>query len=248
MGESLSHGIIAFFFPIAWAIILYPICKKFHFTWIKTIFVVLACSVIAMVLKEYFDPKVSVNDIVSDILGIFFGTAFLAALFVWGGKEMSKLAVGAFQIAGRVSLRDLMSVSLSMEERAVAFFEEASNRLTDERAKELCKTLAREEQEEIDELRSILEQWPKKSPERDFIMALEEKITAQGLYVKPLFTVATREEVLEYAIDMKKLTQDFYSSFKDYFPRYWKREKVRELVEHHKEREEQLKDVLRNLD
>lgn len=230
MSSSISHGIIAFLMPLGWAIIIYPLCRRYHLPWVKTFLLILGVSFLSMLIKELFDAYISVNDIVADIIGLFFGAVSLSALLIWGGKGVSGLAVGTFQMRGQVSLRDFLSVVLTMEERAVLFFEEAFRRLTDERSKDLCLELAGEEKKHVDVLKTSLSQWNYKTPEEEFARALEEKMNEQGLYIKPLLTGALPVDVLEYAVEMNGITQDLYSAFMRYFPMDWKREKINELL------------------
>ena len=247
MQEGLSHVAVSFFMPIAWAIILYPICRRYHLTWVKTIFFVLMGSFVAMVIKEFFDKKISVNDIAADVAGLFFGVAFLSAVFTWGGKQISKLAVGVFQVKEEVSLWDFLTVIFRMEQRAAAFFEEASKRLSHQRSRELCSELADEERKQADLINAKLSEWTHKAFDESILDTLEEMIVSQGIYTKPILSGASEKDILEYAIEMKSLIQDLYSSFIRSFPFVHVKEQLRKLLEYQRDQKEQLKGMLSTL-
>ncbi len=247
MPDGLPHVIVAFVIPLAWAVILYPFCRKYHLTWVKTMIFVIVASLVAMALKEIVDDKVSVNDIAADIVGLFLGIAVLGAVFMWGGKWMSKVAVGVFRLKGEVSLRDILQVALRLEERAAIFFEEASRRLSDEAAKELCASMALKERAEAEQLSVMVSKWNLKASDGAAINTLEEQTIAHGLYTRPFLTQATKRDVLEYAIEMKKLTGDLYARFINYFPLEWKKEILEDLTEKQRNMEKELKNALVNL-
>jgi len=87
---TLNHGIISLFIPIAWVIILYPFYTKyrFHMTWV--IILAAALSLVAMILKEFYDVDASINDIIADILGIFFGTGLAVGVLHVGERYFGK--------------------------------------------------------------------------------------------------------------------------------------------------------------
>ncbi|MDP8298728.1 MAG: hypothetical protein P9L88_02320 [Candidatus Tantalella remota] len=247
MPDSLPHGIIAFIIPIAWAVILYPFCRKYRLTWIRTLVFVIVASVVAMALKEIVDDKVSVNDIAADLVGLFLGVASLSAILIWGGKRMSKIAVGVFRLKGEVSLRDVLYVALRLEERAAVFVEEAALRLSDEASKKLCSKLALKEHADAEQLSVMVSKWKLKASDGSAINTLEEQTIAHGLYTCPFLTQATEKDILEYAIEMKKLTGDLYGCFINYFPLEWKREILEDLTEKQRNMKKELKDTLANL-
>ena len=161
----------------------------------------------------------------------------LSAALSLGDKELWRHII---QPKETVSLRALLAAGVKMEERGVAFFEDASSRLTDPRAKQLCATLSGEEREHAVNINRILARWHPRVPDPDFLTSAEEEIVRHGIHTHPISTEATQADILKYAIELEQHMQEFYISFEDSFPDEWRASKLEKQVEAERIHEKKL--------
>lgn len=226
---SIAHGIISFIVPFAWAIILYPYCRLFHKDWEKMLFFVVGLSLVSMVAKEYFDSGVSVNDIVADILGIFFGTALLALFFRLKDKNLSKnVFVSVFQ--QEFSLHGMLMIAQKIEERASVFYEEAGGIADFTPLKDLFKEISMEKRERYHGITAIINKWLPKEPNKDFYLWVEKEFRKHYTFAEHFCSADRSVDILKYAIKQEKNMKEFYRAFKQIFPRKWGRSYVQWLV------------------
>lgn len=160
---TLNHGIISLFIPVAWVIILYPFYTKYRFdiTWI--IILAAGLSLVAIILKELFDADASINDIVADILGIFFGTGLAVGLLHVGERffgidgssdSFSRIQPDSAETetmdrSGSLHLGDALSIGVIITELGCRFYSEANENIEDVRIQRLFKTLFEEKKDTV---------------------------------------------------------------------------------------------------
>lgn len=242
---SFAHLIVAFFVPAAWAIILYPYCRAYHKSWLRLLILAIIFSFIAMVMKERFDATISVDDIVADMLGLFFGMALVAAIFSRGNMRFLKEGVVSDE---KVSLRTLLSIAARIEEQSAVFYEKAALKMSDAGARELSLKISVEEKKHADRITAVLNGWLPALPDPDFIKQVHEAASRHGIYNGPFPHDISDQELLQYAIDHEIKMAGFYGSFKGIFPDEWRKSYVQELVLAEWEHERKLLAALRQLD
>ena len=160
---TLSHGIISLFIPVAWVIILYPFYTKYRFEMTRIIILTAGLSLVAIILKELFDVDASINDIVADILGIFFGTGIAVGLLHVGerffGIDGSSDSFSRIQPdsaeretidhSGSLHLSDALSIGVILTELGCRFYSEANENIEDVRIQRLLKTLFDEKKDTV---------------------------------------------------------------------------------------------------
>ena len=66
--EHLPHLLISMAVPMALMVILYPFARLLGKHWISVLILSVLLSAIVVILKEFWDSQVSVNDIIADVL------------------------------------------------------------------------------------------------------------------------------------------------------------------------------------
>lgn len=244
MNDTLAHGIVAFFTPIAWALILYPYSRYRKNAWKRMITLSIIFSFLVMIVKEIFDNNISGMDVMADILGLFFGVACISILFSLGNKMLSKAALG---LERHISLRDLLVAAVSIERRGVKFYEDAAKQVRNLKANELCLTLAKEEALHAKNIAALLNRWLTKAPDPDFLVWVEEEAMCYNIFRQPIAQTASEQEIILYAIAQEKNSYAFYASFRDYFPDTWKRIHIDTLMQAEKDHEIRLAKLLKEL-
>ena len=237
IGPHLTHAMVAFFMPWMWAVILYPFFRIYHKDWRKMLVLAFGFSFAVIVVKERLDFYLAGEDVVSGFLGLFLGTAGVAAIFIVAGARLSKESLATVR---RNSLRGLLMLAIRIEEQARCFYMNAAQIFTDTRAKELAVALALEEDKHADLIRAILDRWLPKAPHPDLVTWVEQELARHDIFAHGPQPGAPVEEVLQYAIGQEVKMAAFYMSFKDAFPIEWKRRYVQFLIDQEHMHEKKL--------
>lgn len=261
------HGLIAFFIPFGWAVILYPFYIRNRENWEKLLIAVVVLSFLVMVVKELFDPEISVNDIVADILGLFFGTSIVSSAFHLGSKLPSKQNKHLKQKIlkeyneikqyvkkmgnvnqRQISLRNVVAIGIKIQEKGVTLYEVITKKTSDPKKRELFSMLAKEKREDAKKLNILLSRWSPKVPDPDFLEWMDKEIDHQEIFISNTLIDSSEQEILEYAIKQEDNISSLFSSFKKNFPKYsWKMTQLESLILAVKENRDKLDQRLAQL-
>lgn len=241
---TLYHAIVSLLIPLGWAIILYPFYLRKSEEWKKTLLFVVVLSFMTMFVKEFIDSEFSINDVVANLLGLFFGTAIVLALFRlkqnWSSRRetdvdsLDESVDGGIEFRGgiqgdepddrdRISLRDLVALGVNIQEKGVSLYDGAVKGLNNPKAQELCIRLAQEKREEEDKLRRLLFRWPHKVKDADFFRKMEIEIKDREIFAMHLLEDSIESDLLNYAIQQEGKISDLFSGFKRSFEKEpWK--------------------------
>lgn len=245
MEDYFLHFWTAWTIPIGWFLIVYPFARYFGRYWRTSVVIACVVSFILMVGKEFVDSEFSVNDVVSDFLGVFFGTASLSFLFANLEKPMTMEARELTSLLQRkVSLRDLLAVGARLEERGKQFYLKAASVLTDPEAIVICELLAKQEMSHQDRISSILKHWVHREPDHEFLKAVENIVQTLHIFSDDPPAGAFTEDILKIALANENKTRQFYESFKKHFDEPWKIKYLEEMISDEKGHEEILEQLL----
>lgn len=266
--QTFAHGLFAFFVPIAWAAIIYPICRKYKKNWIVLLVVSVVLSLLAMVVKEFFDDHISINDIVADILGIFFGSAVVALTFLYESQPLESekdlcerpsvpqkkakreetyvFSPNHYPLANRkVSLRILLSMGVKVELRGEAYYRRASRKVSNPEVKIIFAKLAAEQKEQARGIQNILEKWLPRPLDPNFANWFDLEIIRHDIFTTEPTEEVTEREALEYAIRSAMKIRGLYRIFMNCFPEEWKKLSLEELINEKDRHAEMLREELK---
>lgn len=226
----MVHFVFAFFIPLGWAAILYPYSRYYRKDWKKMFIYMVALTCVIVVIKELLDlpERLTLNDIVSDLLGIFLGSAMVMALFLVMNRPFSKKA----SIFGEnVSLSAILAVAKELEERAESFYRNLAKYIPDPDARNICLEVASEEKRHAAVIDSVSSRWLPVAPDPRLRAWVEEKVSRLNMFVFdfPVEDISAKR-MLDYAIAQENKTQDIYLSFKRAFPG-WKNVYIQMLID-----------------
>lgn len=260
---TLYHAIVSLFIPLGWATILYPFYLRKGEKWKKTLLFVIVLSFMTMVVKELIDAEFSVNDVVANILGLFFGTAIVSTLFHFKEKVSSKqnkhksssgdiekkdnetekhFQGDKIEDQKLVSLRNLVALGAKIHEKGVSLYDGIFEGLSDPKVQELCVRLAQDKREEADKLRRLLFRWPHKVIDVEFFKEMEEEIKDREIYNMHILVDSTERDLLNYAIKQEEKISSLFSSFKGSFLKDpWKMKQLEIFIKSINDYKERLK-------
>lgn len=216
--QELLHLVIAFFVPIAWTLILYPFYRSRKGSRLLLILSAAVFSALVMVIKELAEHsvKITANQIIADVAGIFFGMAAVSAVFFLRGRRFTQKA----RILGReMSIQDVLTLAREVETRSEDFYMGASRMIKDASAADLCVLIAGEERKHREIVDTMLSKLLPASQGAEFAKWAAARIAGYGIFVFDFSAESvTPEGLLRYAIAQEKRTQDLYISFKKAFP------------------------------
>lgn len=216
----LFHFFFALLIPPAWLLILSPFGKLFSHSWPKLLFWVLLFSLLVICSKELFDLKISINEIVSDVLGLFLGTAIISLRFLRRRKILKR--VGDREVLGKtISLRSTMQLIESVERRSAYFYAEASRQIKDPKASRACKYSARDSLKYANRIAYTLSSWKKQNWENDFSKSLEKAFSADQIFSLNFSPSNSAKEVLQIALLHERAKLSLFSKFQGAFRELW---------------------------
>jgi len=228
--KNLIHFLFALFIPAGWSIILYPYCRAHRKDWKRMLVYAVFLSAGVIFIKEMLDlpEKLTLNDVVADMLGLFFGLAFVALVFVIKGKAFAKKV----HIFDRdVSISNILAVANKLELQASYFYNNTAGYILDPKAKKLCLQMAAEEKRHAAIIDLIMERWLPPLPDNELKDWVDRLMVEFNMFIFD-FPVerASPVEILNYAVMQEKKTQDIYRSFRDAFPG-WKDRYIQMLID-----------------
>ncbi|MDD3087305.1 MAG: hypothetical protein PHP89_01930 [Candidatus Omnitrophica bacterium] len=247
--------VIALFVSLGWAVILYPLMRRLKRSWPFLLVAVALLSLSLFILKEVMDQVTPFGDeLAAYLLGIFFALAILSALFNFKNKLLYITAavnylfkpvqdtvnVNSLKSARnedsfvkapkKIHLRQLLEAGILIEEKGREFYNRLAEKSTDQKVKDLCFSLSREEVEHKIFMEKILYKWLPLPLTAEALRLIEEEMKRWGIYLNPPGIDATEEDMAKYAIDQEVKMANFYLSFEKSFPQAWKRMNIRLLV------------------
>ena len=238
--------------PLGWAVILYPLMRKFKKAWPFLLALAILLSFALLVAKEIIDPLAPIFDeIFVYFLGIFSGSVILSLLFNFRNKWLTVMPKGA-EFSGptkdnlpyaiskedpplrlnkkRLRLRHILKAGIFMEEQGEFFYNRLAEKVTDAKVKNLCHRLAQDEIRHKRLLEDTLLRWLPLPFNRGSLRLFEEELKSRGIFLNPPSADSAEEEMVKYAIGQEEKSADFYLSFERYFPDAWKRMHIQMLV------------------
>ncbi|MFC1808764.1 ferritin family protein [Candidatus Omnitrophota bacterium] len=265
MGNNvLNNTIIAFLMPGIVALIIYPIARRKKLSWVIFLITLLCLSLGAVIIKELINPDCTRDTVIADVASLFLGVGCVGALFYNKNKDFAKDShidhksqednslLSAFVAATRqggmkVSLRELLNVSLTIEKRGEDFYRKASNVVSDPNVRELCRRLSYFEARHAEKIAAVLNQWLPRAPRPRFVEWTEKYIKKHTLFMESFNTTTAITDVLKSAIATEEITQKFYTSLKHSFPDFWKRQHLEYLIQEEAEHREMLTTLLEKI-
>jgi rubrerythrin len=238
--------IVAFFIPVGWAIILYPLMRKRRKAWPVLLIIAILLSFSMLVIKEIMDKVTPIFDeLIAYILGIFFSIAALSLLFNFNSKWLTALPKDdtffrEHKIKGPVHLRHLLQIGILIEDEGRDFYTRLAEKATNVDVKNLCHKLAQDEVRHKNFIENILYRWLPLPIDKQSLALFRQELKDKGIFLNPPPLDSTEEDMLKYAIEQEKKTIDFYLTFEKVFPQAWKRIYVEKLVMEEKAHVNQL--------
>jgi rubrerythrin len=227
--SNLAHFYFSLLIPIGWAGVLYPFARTIFRRWpwhFGTIFVL---SLAVICGKEFMDSRPSVNDIVSDILGFFLGTALIHFQLFRRLRVLRRAKER--EVEGRtVSLRGTMALVESLENRSARFYEQAENLLPNARAAALCGLLARDARNRAAKVRFVLSNWIT-ARETETLSEVERAFSDEQIFSLAFPFSSTSKDVLNLAIEHERKKYSLLKRLESAFQQEWKLMHMRLLRE-----------------
>lgn len=247
--------IVAFFIPLGWAAILYPLIRKFKKSWPVLVIAATLLSFGLLIFKEITEEGFYIsNKIIAYLLGIFFGGAVLSLLFIFKNRwlqtppeieyPVSTPEGGKFGGPSKETSRDtpplhrykdlhmryVFYAAILMEEQGKYFYDMLAKKVADLNTKDLCLRLARDEVNHKVFVEKNLYQWLPLPPEKKTLALLDQEIKRWNIYLDLPDINSTEEYMARYAVEQEIKMADFYLSFKSYFSDAWKKMNIETLV------------------
>lgn len=244
--------VIALFVSLGWAVILYPLMRRLKRSWPFLLVAVALLSLSLFILKEVMDQLTPFGDeLAAYLLGIFFALAILSVWFNSKNKlfylaaavnslikPMQDTTTGSLlkdsqnkdSVVKKIHLRQLLEAGILIEDKGREFYNRLAEKSVDQKVKDLCFSLAREEGEHRDFIEKILYKWLPLPLTAEALRLIEEEMKRWGIYLNPPGIDATEEDMAKYVIDQEVKMANFYLSFEKSFPQAWKRMNIRLLV------------------
>jgi rubrerythrin len=130
----------------------------------------------------------------------------------------------------KIHLRHILEIGISIEERGKLFYEQLAVRAKNEKTKNLCLNIAKDELAHKEFIKSILDKWLPLEMDSAAFLELNKFIDRFNIYRNPPADTATEHEMIKYAIGEEYKTAEFYLSFESMFPESWKKMNLERLV------------------
>jgi len=238
--SALSQGLFAFAVAVAWALILYPLFKFYHKDWRGLVAAVICLSLASIYAKDKFGLVITRTT--AGLIGLFLATAVIVFLFAKNDSRFSKQAA---VFKKDFSLRGFLTAAQRIEELAVGFYTNAARNMHDPRASALCLQIAHNERAHVDNIDSLLAQWPPKPLDHSFLEWVDKELYRHNIFTVTVAGNASEKQVLAHAIEQHRKIGDFYLDCSAAFPEAWKRDNIQKLVDAEREYETRLHAMLK---
>jgi len=146
--DLFVKGAVAFIIPLGWAIIFYPLMRRFRGAWPLLVIAATLLSFFVFVLKEIMDTVTPIFDeIVTYALGIFLGSAALSFLFNFKSGWLktvpeTELFFSNYKIGKGIHMRHIFQAAILIEEQGKEFYNKLAEKTSSIKVKEICSQLA----------------------------------------------------------------------------------------------------------
>ncbi len=219
--SNFFHFFVAFFIPLGWGVIFFPIRKKIFRSSTHLLQWILGISLVCVCAKEFFDSAPSVNDLVSDLLGYFFGVAFLFSTFHWRARRIDRAVERTIENQS-MSLRTTLKFVERIERKSGDFYSSYAKKLRDIRASAICELLARDSYARANKTYYLLSSWKKKEEPLGFFEAMEKQFLGDETFALAIQEHYRPEQVMERALLFEKTKLLALTKFESAFAEDWK--------------------------
>lgn len=245
--------LIGMIIPLGWGAIAYPAVRRSGRSSLTLVAIVSTLSLATLVIRELLSRYVPFSEEYIDyILGIFFGVAGISLVFNLKSKKLNKtsiteMTVNNAKLGGRVRMRYIFQAAVLVEEHGKEFYQRLSETTNNPNVKNLCITLAENEDNHRKVFEEYLSRWLPKPTDQETLNKLVDDIRKKGLFMNPPPPGTNEKEMIIYAIEQEKLLVNFYESFEQAFPSEWKKIQINKLVEQEKTHVTELEKILATL-
>lgn len=239
--DLTAKAIVAALIPLGWAVILYPLMRKFRRAWTILLVTATLLSLTLFVIKEIMDKVTPVFDeIVAYTLGIFFGGAILSLFFNFKSRWLKTLPKKGvlfqnLKVKKNIHLRHLLRMGIQIEQQGEDFYDKLAEKAENLNVKHLCRKLAIDEARHRLFIEKTLYRWLPIPIDMRSLALFERELKKRGIFSDTPPPDASVEDLIRHAIEEEKKTMDFYLSFENSFPEAWKRMRIEKLAEEEKE-------------
>lgn len=204
-------------------------------------------SLLAIGGKELLDSEISINDLASDALGFFLGTALV---FDQVHRKKRRLRqVPEKEVAGQsISLRSTLALIETIERRSADFYLRASAQLPNQRASGICFLLSQDASRRADRVTFTLSSLGRRNEPEEFSTAVETAFSSHHIFSLDFSPSSTAREVLEIALAHEKKKLSLFSKLEAAFHEEWKQMRLERVLDEISKEIQKLELCLAELD
>lgn len=219
--SNIVHFLFSFFIPIGWGIVLSPFRKSYFRTWPRFLWWILGISFVCVSAKEFYDQQLSINDLVSDALGFFFGTVTLTLGFISRSRRIDRAEEKVVDNT-KISLRSTLKLFERIEKKSGDFYSNAAHRIPEKLASALCQLLAKDAYRRANKIYYLLSSWKKISEPEGLNEAVDKAFSSEHLFSLSSLEGASAEQVLKIALEHERAKKKIFAKFETAFHEDWK--------------------------
>ncbi len=144
----------------------------------------------------------------------------------------------------KTRLRHVLHLGSLMERHPEAFYRRFAEKVPNADVIELCLRLADDELRHFRLIGNILSGWGSLPVTQADLEAMDANGKLRSMFLSPPSPSATKEEIIEYAVNEEKKMVAFYGSFEKEFIPIWKKMEIWDMMEEEKSHVKKLSDML----
>ncbi len=219
--SNVAHFLFSFFIPLGWGILFFPFRRLYFRSWPRFLWTILGLSFVCVCAKEFYDQQLSINDLVSDALGFFFGIVALTLGFIFRSKRIDRAEEKVVDNT-KISLRSTLRLFERIEKKSGDFYSSAAHRIPEKLASALCQLLAKDAYRRANKIYYLLSSWKKISEPEGLSEAVDQAFSSEHLFSLSSLEGANAEQVLKIALEHERAKRKIFEKFETAFHEDWK--------------------------
>lgn len=203
---------------------MYPFGHLFARNWSVLLFLVLVLSIVFIIEKENFDATYSVNDIVADVLGFFFGTVTVVRKLSNKVSHYKKINRNRFSLLSAIKLLE------KLERRSSVLYGKHARVSKNDQACDLFGRLSRDSMRRAHKMRFRISGWRSNQSDGEDMPAMQKIFRIHSAFEKLVPISDSLKGAVQVALAIEQKKESICRQMKSEFEDGWKIKEIENLL------------------